>query len=136
MLAYSTALVDDDPDRFGIVSALGLDEVLFVRIGPWHRQEFSTQLVDVKIGQLLDIVPGRSGRAPTAWLEARGKHWRDQVVYATLDLSGPYRAVFDAMVPDAIQVADPFHVVKVRHEAPCLRRRVRDPPRWAVAAVW
>ena len=30
---------------------------------------------------------------------------------------------------------DPFHLVKVRHEAPCIRRRVRDPPLWAVAAV-
>ena len=127
MLAYGTALVDDDPDRFGIVSALGLDEVLFVRIGPWRRQEFSTQLVDVKIGQLLDVVPGRSGKAPTAWLEARGKDWRDQVVYATLDLSGPYRAVFDAMVPDAIQVADPFHVVKLANtKLDECRRRVQN----------
>jgi len=27
-------------------------------------------------------------------------------------------------------------VVRVRHEAPCLRGRVRDPPRWVVAATW
>jgi transposase len=125
----------DAPGRFGVVTALGLDEVLFARIGPWHRQEFSTQLVDVKIGQLLDVVPGRSGKAPSRWLEARGKAWRDRIIYATLDLSGPYRAVFDAMVPDAIQVADPFHVVKVRHEAPCNRGRVRGPPLRAVAAA-
>jgi len=51
MVSYGTALIDDDPDRFGIVVALGLDEVLFVRIGPWRREEFSTQLVDVKIGR-------------------------------------------------------------------------------------
>ena len=33
LIAYGTALVDDDPDRFGVVEALGLDEVLFCRIG-------------------------------------------------------------------------------------------------------
>jgi transposase len=112
LIAYGTALVDDDPDRFGVVEALGLDEVLFCRIGPWRRQEFSTQIVDVGRGQLLDVVPGRSSAGPMAWLAEQGKPWRDQVRYATLDLSGPYRAVFDAMVPDATQVADPFHVVK------------------------
>ena len=31
--------------------------------------------------------------------------------------------------------ADPFHVVAVRHEVPCNRGRVRDPPLRAVAAV-
>jgi transposase len=56
-----------------------------------------------------------------------GKEWRDQVRYATLDLSGPYRAVFDAMLPDAIQVADPFHVVKLGNtKLDECRRRVQN----------
>ncbi len=127
LIAYGTALVDDDPDRFDTVSALGLDEVLFARIGPWRRQEFSTQIVDVQAGQLLDVVPGRSGKGPTAWLIAQGKSWRDQVRYATLDLSSPYRAVFDAMVPDATQVADPFHVCKLANtKLDECRRRVQN----------
>jgi transposase len=127
VVSYGTALVDDDPSRYGTVTALGLDEVLFVRIGPWHRQEFSTQFVDVKVGQLLDVVPGRSGKEPIAWLEAKPKEWRDQVRWATLDLSGPYRAVFDKMLPDAVQVADPFHVVKLANtKLDECRRRVQN----------
>jgi transposase len=127
VLAYGTALVDDDPSRFGVVSALGLDEVLFVRVGPYRRQHFSTSIVDVEAGQLLDVVPGRSGRGPTEWLEARGQQWRDRVRFATLDLSGPYRAVFDAMVPEATQVADPFHVVKLGNtKLDECRRRVQN----------
>jgi hypothetical protein len=31
LLRYGEALVDDDPQRFGLVEALGLDEVLFLR---------------------------------------------------------------------------------------------------------
>jgi transposase len=88
LLAYGGALIDDDPSRYGAVEALGMDEVLFVRLGPFHRQEFSTQFVDVKAGQLLDVVRGRSGTEPTRWLEAKGKAWRDKVCWATLDLSG------------------------------------------------
>ena len=37
--------------------------------------------------------------------------------------------------PNATLCADAFHMVSVRHEALCIRRRARDPPRWAVAAV-
>jgi hypothetical protein len=31
-------VVDDDPDRIGEVTALGLDETLFVRQGRWRTQ--------------------------------------------------------------------------------------------------
>ena len=126
VIAYGTALVDD-PDRFGAVEALGLDEVLMVKRGPWHRQEFSTQLVDVGRSQLLDIVPGRSSSEPMVWLAKKGKAWCEQVRFATLDLSGPYRKVFTLMTPGAVQVADPFHLVKLANSKldEC-RRRVQN----------
>jgi transposase len=127
IIAYGTALLDDDTDRFGVVEALGLDEVLMVRLGPFHRQEFSTQIVDVGRGQLLDVVPGRSSAGPMAWLAEQGKPWRNQVRFATLDLSGPYRKVFTLMVPDAIQVADPFHLIKLANaKLDECRRRVQN----------
>ena len=127
VIAYGTALVDDDPDRIGFPTALGLDETLFVRVGPRHRQAWSTSIVDVRAGKLLDVVPGRSAVEPCRWLEARGDAWLANIEYATLDLSGPYRLVFDTMVPDAVQVADPFHVVKLaNHKLDECRRRVQN----------
>ena len=63
VLAYGEALVDE-PDRFGTVSALGLDEVLFASRGPFHTKEFATSIVDVGRGQLLDVVPGRRAQGP------------------------------------------------------------------------
>jgi len=127
VIAYGTALVDDDPDRIGEPSALGLDETLFVRIGPRHRQAWSTSIVDVRAGKLLDVVPGRSSVEPCRWLAERGDDWLANIEYATLDLSGPYRAVFDTMLPDATQVADPFHVVKLaNHKLDECRRRVQN----------
>ncbi len=47
--------------------------------------------------------------------------------FATLDLSGPYRKVFTVIVPDAVQVADPFHVVKLANtKLDECRRRVQN----------
>ena len=72
VVAYGEALLEADQDRFGEVTALGLDEVLMVRLGPFHRQCFSTQIVDVRAGQLLDVVPGRGGAGPMGWLAEQG----------------------------------------------------------------
>lgn len=126
VIAYGTALVED-PGRIGEVTALGLDEVLFARLGKWRTQHWSTQLVDVRRGQLLDVVPGRSAAGPCAWLTERGTEWCSRVEFATLDLSGPYRRVFDAMTPAATQVADPFHLVKLANQKlDEVRRRVQN----------
>jgi transposase len=127
VVTYGEALIDSDTERFGVVAALGLDEVLFARLGPFHTRHFSTSVVDVERGQLLDVVEGRSGKEPTRWLDERGEAWRDQVRFATCDLSGPYRLVFETMVPRATLVADPFHVVKIANSKldEC-RRRVQN----------
>jgi len=108
VVAYGEALVDDDPDRIGTVTALGLDETLFCRTGPYRRQLWSTSIVDVGAGRLLDVVEGRTSAGPCAWLARQTPQWRANIAWATLDLSGPYRAVFDTMLPDAIQIADPL----------------------------
>jgi transposase len=117
----------DHPDRIGTVTALGLDETLFARIGRYRTQQWSTQIVDVRRGQLLDVVPGRTAPEPCRWLAAQPQGWRDRIEWATLDLSTSYRTVFDTMLPDATQVADPFHVVKLANTAldEC-RRRVQN----------
>jgi len=84
-------------------------------------------LVDARTGQLLDVVQGRDSAAPAAWLADRDLEWLGRIRYGVMDLSGPYRATFDTMVPDAEIVADPFHVV--RHANSKLdecRRRVQN----------
>lgn len=103
----------DHPARIGNVTALGLDETLFARVGRFRTQLWSTQIVDVRRGQLLDVVPGRDSGGPCRWLAERNDEWRTEVEWATLNLSASYRTVFDTMLPDAVQVADQFHVVKL-----------------------
>ncbi len=123
---HGRALIDD-PKRIGITTAVGLDEVLFCRVGKFRHRAWSTQVVDVARGQLLDVVPGRDAAAGCAWFAARPVEWCEAIEWATLDLSGPYRAVFDTMIPHAVQIADPFHVVKLaNHVLDECRRRVQN----------
>ena len=70
---------------------------------------------------------GRTAAGPMAWLADRPKEWRDGIEWAALDLSGPYRKTLDVMLPRAVQVADPFHVVKLAgHNLDECRRRVQN----------
>ena len=124
---WGQALLAADTARISDVEALGLDETLFARRGRYRAKAWSTSIVDVGRGQLLDIVPGRTAQAPTRWLLRRPVGWLAGIRWAVLDLSGPYRAAFDAAVPDAKQVADPFHVVRLGNDAlDEVRRRVQN----------
>ena len=124
---WGSALLDADTERISDVEALGLDETLMGRRGRFKDKSWSTSIVDVGRGQLLDIVPGRTAQAPALWLLSRPREWREQIRWAVLDLSGPYRAAFDTALPDAAQVADPFHVVRLANTAlDEVRRRVQQ----------
>jgi transposase len=127
VIAYGTPLIED-PDRVGAVNALGLDETLFARTGKWRTLQWCTSIVDVgRPSQLLDVVEGRTAKAASAWIDARPDAWRAGISFATLDLSGPYRKAFNDSLPDATQVADPFHVIKVANtKLDEARRRVQN----------
>lgn len=120
-------LLIDDPNRIGKTVAVGLDEVLFCREGKFKHRLWSTQVVDVARGQLLDVVPGRDAASCCRWFADQPVEWMVRIRWATLDLSGSYRSVFDTMLPDAIQIADPFHVVKLANFVlDEVRRRVQN----------
>jgi transposase len=128
VIAYGAPLVDD-PGRIGAVEALGLDETLFCREGRRRTQTWCTSIVDVTPGhtQLLDIVAGRSATGLSVWLEGRQAAWRQTIRWGVLDLSGPYRKTFDDTLPDATQVADPFHLIKLANtKLDECRRRVQN----------
>ena len=110
VVSYGTPLIDD-PARVGTVTALGLDETLFCRIGQFKEKSWCTSIVGVNTpSQLLDLVEGRTAAGATAWIEARPDPWRRAVRWGALDMSGPYRKTFNDALPHARQVADRFHV--------------------------
>lgn len=115
-----------DPSRFEGVERLGVDEHVWHHVSPLppnlggRGPKELTGMVDLTPdadgtprARLLDLVPGRSGRAYGDWLQARGAKFRDGVKIATLDPFHGYKNAIDANLDDAVAVLDAFHVVKL-----------------------
>jgi len=130
---YGTPLVDD-PARTAGVEMLGVDETSFLRATPTAPTRWVSAAVDVGRRFAVDLFEGRNAADLDGWLEARSGPWKAAITVTVCDLHEPFRAALGRHIGHATQVADPFHVVAVRHEAPCVPGRVRDPPLWPVAA--
>ncbi len=124
----------DDPDRLAGVDTVGVDEHI------WHHQprpgkgpKEQTGIVDLTRrngkprARLLDLVPGRSGKAYADWLRSRGNAFTAGIGTATLD---PFRGYGNAIrdeLDDATAVLDAFHVVRLGLQAmEETRRRVQQ----------
>ena len=107
VVRYGEALLAD-PERFAEVSFLGLDETAFLRRAPYYQTQFATSIVNVSNGQLLGVVPSRKAEDLTTWLKKQGKAWLQNIEAGALDLSRPYRRVFNDTVPHATLWPIPF----------------------------
>ncbi|WP_444964457.1 ISL3 family transposase [Pseudarthrobacter sulfonivorans] len=106
-------------DRLAGVDALGVDEHVWSHTGP-PGSGMVTGIVDhtrdengVVHARLLDLVPGRSGKAYADWLKDRGPGFTAGIKTAALD---PFRGYANAIrdeLPEAITVLDAFRVVKL-----------------------
>jgi transposase len=85
---------------------LGIDEHFFSR-----RLGYATTLCDLEGHKIYDVCLGRSEAALEAYfLKLPGK---EQVRIVCLDLSSSYRAVVRKHFPNAVIVADRFHVIRL-----------------------
>jgi len=112
---------DRDPTRFTGVSTLGVDEHIWHHVStkPFEQggrgPKELTGMVDLTRdshgnvhARLLDLVPGRSGRAYADWLKARGADFTSGVQIATLDPFHGYKNAIDDELEDAVAVLDAF----------------------------
>ena len=118
-IAPLLAELADDPARLAGVEVLGVDEHI------WHHSpkpgkgpKELTGMVDLTRrdttpARLLDLVPGRSGKAYADWLSGCGDTFTAGIRTATLD---PFRGYSNAIrdeLEDATAVLDAFHVVRL-----------------------
>ena len=126
---YGAPLVDD-PDRLAGVVGLGVDETAWLRATATRSTQYVTGLVDLSPGRparLLDVVPGRSGRAYASWIVDREDSWRAGIGFAALDPFRGYATALRTELPHAVRVLDAFHVVRLGFEAVDeVRRRVQQ----------
>lgn len=129
-----------DESRFVGVTHLGVDEHVWHHVSTKPIEQGGrgpkelTGMVDLTPNanghattRLLDLVPGRSGKAYQDWLDARGQSFRSGVTVATLDPFHGYKNAIDERLEDARAVLDAFHVVKLANQAvDDVRRRVQQ----------
>jgi transposase len=133
ILAEGKRRLIDDPGRFDGVRVLGVDEHV------WRHTTKGDKYVTVVIdltpvknqtgpARLLDMVPGRSKQVFDAWLAERDPAWRQKIEVVAMDGSMGFKTAATEQVPDAVEVLDPFHVVKLGAEAvnDCRRRLQRE----------
>lgn len=127
VITYGEALLDADRKRLKETTALGLDETLFVRTGKYRTRHFCTTVADVSNNQLIDILPTRNYVDVARWLSDTPHHFRDNIAYGALDLSPTYAAVYSVVLPNATQVVDRFHLIRLCNQTlDNVRRRVQQ----------
>lgn len=85
---------------------LGIDEHFFTR-----KQGYATTLCDLKHRKVFDIVLGRSELSLEGYM--RRLKGRDSVRVICIDLSTTYQSIIKKYFPNAVIVADRFHVIRI-----------------------
>ena len=85
---------------------MGIDEHFFSR-----KDGYATTLVDLKNHKVFDVVLGRSEESLKAYFKRLKGRERVQIV--VMDLSETYRSIVQKYFPNAMIVADRFHVVRL-----------------------
>jgi len=99
---------------------LGIDEHFFTR-----RKGYATTLCDLKHHKVFDVVLGRSELALECYFSRLEGKKRVRVV--CIDMSNTYRALIRKHFPNAIIVADRFHVIRLINQQFLATWRTLDP---------
>ena len=86
---------------------LGIDETTFRR-----PQRFMTGLIDLDTGRLWDLVEGRSKAVLANRLRALGPAV-GLIEHVVIDPYAGYKAAVRELAPDAVRVADRFHIERL-----------------------
>ena len=117
MRATADLVVTAGPDRLAGVRVIGVDEH---RWAPRRRgaNGFVTVIIDLTPvhdqtgpARLLDVVAGRSAATLATWLASQPTGFAHNVDVIAMDGFAGYKTAAAAVVPDAVTVMDPFHVV-------------------------
>lgn len=105
--------------------AIALDECSF---GAGH--DYVTVVSDLGRSCTYDVVKGRHEQELRAWMRTLPQSFFDSVEVVVADLWPPYRRIVKAFLPDAVVVADKFHVIRLGCDAiDRVRKRVQGSKR-------
>jgi len=99
--------VEAGTDRLAGIRRIGIDEVSYKR-----RHKYLMVVVDHDTNRLLWAAPGRDKATLSGFFELLGPGRCSEITHVSADGMPFIEAVVAAYCPDAVRVADPFHVVK------------------------
>ena len=128
VVRWGEALLGADTDRIGEVGAVGIDKKRCSGGKAGGAPRFGAPLSSTwEATSRFDIVGGRTAESAAAWFRSQPPEWLDGIRWAVLDMSGPYRKAYNRVLPNAVQVADPFHVIRLANQRlDEVRRRVQN----------
>lgn len=106
-----------ESDPYGAVTRIGVDEHVWRHGASGDR--YVTVIVDLtpradgRPARLLDMVPGRSAQVLREWMQARGGEFTRRVGVVAMDAFAGWKQAVESVVPHAVEVIDPFHVVQL-----------------------
>ena len=123
-LAAVRDLIYNDEHYLDGIKVTGVDEHRWSHNRRKWRDGYVTVIVDmtdhhdkdgnvIRPARLLDVVPGRSADALRTWLNNHSERFGDQVKIISMDGSQGYATPAGEVIPNATQVMDPFHVVRL-----------------------
>lgn len=90
--------------------ALDLPRVTGIGVDDWayrKRHTYGTVIVDLATHQPLELLESRDGKAFKTWLQEH-----PEITLVARDRASAYASAVDEVLPDAIQIADRFHISK------------------------
>lgn len=122
ILAEGQRRLIDDVHRLDNVRVIGVDEHVWRHVK--GRDKYVTVIIDLTPvadgtgpSRLLDMVQGRSTTVFSTWLQAQTPTFRTRVEVVAMDGFIGFKTAAAKNLPTAVEVLDPFHVVKLGAEA-------------------
>ena len=116
-------------DPFDGLERIGIDEISYRR-----GHKYLVVVVDHDTGRLVWAKAGHDKATLQEFFDLLGAERASKIRLISADAAEWIGDCALAACENATLCLDPFHIVRVRHEAPCVRGRVRDPPLRPVAA--
>lgn len=99
-------------DRFAGLRRIGIDEISYKR-----GYKYLTVVVDHDTGRLLWAAPGRDRATLRGFFDQLGEERSKSITHVSADAADWIEEVVAERCPNAVQCADPFHIVKWATEA-------------------
>lgn len=104
------------------LTKLGIDEIAVVK----GQGNYYVVLIDIEQGIPVGFVEQRTSESLFNYLSAWGKDVLSQIQEVSIDLWKPYKKVAEKLIPQAVIVADRFHVMKqVNKELDSQRKKAK-----------